>query len=106
KILQNFSGRHFSPDILKAFVKMLGVYPIGTMVRLSTNEIAIVTKINPETPAEPWVKVVYDTDGRALPAPYEANLSYEGEKKRTIAVTVNPTTVDIDLRAFFEKEAG
>ncbi|MBI5345178.1 MAG: HD-GYP domain-containing protein, partial [Deltaproteobacteria bacterium] len=47
KILQNFSGRHFSPDILKAFVKMLGVYPIGTMVRLSTNEIAIVTKINP-----------------------------------------------------------
>ncbi|MFQ5586853.1 MAG: HD-GYP domain-containing protein, partial [Thermodesulfobacteriota bacterium] len=39
KILNSLSGKHFDPDILQSFVNMLGVYPMGTMVRLATNEI-------------------------------------------------------------------
>ena len=102
-MLNNFSGRHFNPDVLQAFIGMIGVYPVGTMVRISTNEIGIVTKHNPDNAESPVVKVFFDAGGSALPSPLEVDLSSGGDK--TIISTVNPSTTSIDLGAFFEKEA-
>jgi HD-GYP domain-containing protein (c-di-GMP phosphodiesterase class II) len=36
------SGKHFDPVLLKIFVNMLGVYPIGTLLRLDTGEMGLV----------------------------------------------------------------
>lgn len=105
KIMSNFSGRHFNPDTLKAFINMLGLYPVGTMVRLSTNEIGMVTKVNQEDSGEyPVVKIVYDKDGGALASPYELDLAVK--KDVGIISTVNPAVTNTDLGAFFEKEAA
>lgn len=104
KVMSNFSGRHFSPDILKAFVSMIGVYPVGTMVRLTSNEIGVVTRINTEAPDHPIIKLLYDSDGRAYDPAMETNLSIK--KDRTIVSTVNPVTTATDLGSFFENEAA
>lgn len=104
KVMSNFSGRHFSPDILKAFVSMIGVYPVGTMVRLTSNEIGVVTRINTEAPDHPIIKLLYDSDGRAYDPAVETNLSIK--KDRTIVSTVNPVTTATDLGSFFENEAA
>ncbi len=104
KVMTNFSGRHFSPDTLKAFISMIGVYPVGTMVRLSSNEIGVVVKLNPEAMDAPTIKVLYDGEGKALEAPFELDLSIGND--RTIAATVNPSATATDLGAFFEKEAA
>ncbi|MCK5916028.1 MAG: HD-GYP domain-containing protein [Deltaproteobacteria bacterium] len=37
------SGKHFDPLLLKIFVNMLGVYPIGTLLRMDTGEMGLVT---------------------------------------------------------------
>ena len=42
------SGTEFNPVILKAFVNMMGVFPIGTLVALNTGEVGIVFDINPD----------------------------------------------------------
>jgi len=34
----------FDPILVKVFINMLGVYPVGTLLRLSTGELALVTK--------------------------------------------------------------
>ena len=47
------SGTEFNPVILKAFVNMMGVFPIGTLVALTTGEIGIVHDLNPGPQAPP-----------------------------------------------------
>ena len=103
KILDSFSGRHFNPDIMKAFVNMMGMYPVGTMVRFSTNEIGVVKKINMEAPERPVVKIIYGEDGHELDTFIEVDLLTDGG--REIITNVNPATTATDLAAFFENEA-
>ena len=85
---------------------MVGLYPVGTMVRLSTDEIGIITKTDGASSAAPVVKIVYDKDGAALDSPYEMDLSSEEDKDKSIIATVNPATVNVDIAAFFERQAG
>lgn len=104
KVMSNFSGRHFNPDILKAFINMIGLYPVGTMVRLSTNEIGLVLKIDAEAGDCPVIKVIYGKDGNEIDSPYELDLM--ADKEVSIVSTVNPATTNTDVSAFFEKEAA
>jgi len=38
------AGKDFDPILVKVFINMLGVYPVGTLLRLSTGELALVIK--------------------------------------------------------------
>ena len=104
KIMSNFSGRHFNPDILKSFMDMMGLYPLGTMVRLTTGELGVVTKLNEGAPEKPIVKILYGEDGAEVETPFEADLSTDS--RREIVTNVNPATTAVDLGAFVEKEAA
>ncbi|MBI5886203.1 MAG: HD-GYP domain-containing protein [Deltaproteobacteria bacterium] len=104
KVMQNFSGRHFNPDILNVFVSMIGAFPVGTLVRLSTNEVGVVTAVNKDAQDRPTLKAVYGPDGTALPDPVEVDLVKTTGK--SIISTVNPATLDFDIAAFFEHEAA
>jgi HD-GYP domain-containing protein (c-di-GMP phosphodiesterase class II) len=104
KILKNLSGKHFDPETVETFIKMLGLYPVGTMVRLSTNEVGIVIRINEEHSDRPTVKVVYDSDVNELEEPYEIDL-VERKAQISIVAPVDAISKDIDVGAFFEKEA-
>lgn len=106
KVMNNFSGRHFNPETLKSFINMIGVYPVGTMVRLTTNEVCMVTRVDAETPDSPTVKVLFDKDGNAQDEPFDVDLSSEVERDRRITALVNPATTDINIEAFFEKESS
>jgi hypothetical protein len=105
KILKKLAGKHFSAETVNAFESMIGLYPVGTMVRLSTNEVGVVTKINPELTDCPTVKVLYDKDSKELLEPYEIDLA---EKKESVSIIapVDPLTRNVDVGTFFEKEAG
>ena len=46
-MLEN-SGKDFDPILLKAFINMLGVYPVGTLVKLNTGEIGLVKENSQE----------------------------------------------------------
>lgn len=43
-IMMENSGKDFDPTLLKWFVNMIGVYPVGTLLKLDTGEIALVKK--------------------------------------------------------------
>ncbi|MBE9528552.1 MAG: HD-GYP domain-containing protein [Proteobacteria bacterium] len=103
KLMMTLSGRHFDPATLKTFVDMVGLYPVGTMLRLATGETAIVIKGNPDNAPCPVVKVVHDEDGNTLDDPIEVDLREDPD--RNIVATVNPATANIELADFFENEA-
>lgn len=59
KTLYNLSDSHFEKDLTYKFIKMIGVYPIGTCVRLDNNLIGIVTG-STDNLLQPMVRVFYD----------------------------------------------
>lgn len=53
------SGKHFDPVLLKMFVNMLGVYPIGTVLQLDSGEMGLaVHKSEHDDPARPMVQLL------------------------------------------------
>ena len=68
-------GTYFDPEVVKAFVQSVAVYPIGTEIALSTGQKAVVSSIDPAFPHRPNVRVLYDANGKQVTKPYEIRLS-------------------------------
>jgi len=62
------SGKEFHPLLLREFVKMMGVYPVGTLVALNTGELGLVVENNPEPSLllRPKVKLITDSQGNKV----------------------------------------
>lgn len=66
---------HFDPHVFQAFVKTVGIYPVGTLLRLHSGQLAVVTQQNPDKPLTPRVKVFYSPRARRRIQPYEVDLA-------------------------------
>ena len=89
----------FNPVLLKRFVNLMGLFPVGNLVRLNTEELAVVTAEHPTDPFRPQVKLLTDAKGALLEAPMLANTwdrDSRGEYPRAVVEAVDPETVDID----------
>ncbi|MCD6363225.1 MAG: HD domain-containing protein [Synergistetes bacterium] len=75
--LMAMSGTFFDKEIVEAFLKNVAVYPIGTTVRLSTGEIAVVSQVKRGLPMRPVVKIIKSSEGKELDLPVELDLSTE-----------------------------
>ncbi len=75
--LMGMSGTFFDKDVVEAFLKNVAVYPVGTTVRLSTGEIAVVSQVKRGLPTRPVVKIVRSSKGEELDLPVELDLSLE-----------------------------
>jgi HD-GYP domain-containing protein (c-di-GMP phosphodiesterase class II) len=96
-------SRGFDPTIVKAFVNMMGIYPIGTLCILDSGELAVVVAPSPD-PEElhrPLVRIVSDSSGRRLPEPPLVDLSESlevtGRPARTIVKTTDPDKYNIKV---------
>ena len=61
------NSRRFDPDILRYFIKSMGIYPLGSIVMLNSSTVARVIKGNPEAPLRPIVITLIDSDGKEYP---------------------------------------
>jgi putative nucleotidyltransferase with HDIG domain len=59
---------HFDDRIFSAFVKFVGIYPVGSLVRLSSNELALVTEQGRGSLVRPIVRSFYSIESnRTMP---------------------------------------
>jgi putative nucleotidyltransferase with HDIG domain len=81
-MLNEQAGTAFEPTLLRRFVTLMGIFPVGTLVRLTTGEIGVVTAEHPSDPLRPQVKLVRDESGAALPEPRTVDTSARDDRGR------------------------
>ena len=89
----------FNQTLLRRFVNLMGLFPIGTIVRLNTAEVGVVTAEHPEDPFRPQVKIIFDDKGARLEYEQLVNTwerDPRGEFPRAVVETVDPDTVELD----------
>lgn len=64
KNLLSDNSRRFDPDVLKAFVRSMGIYPIGSIVVLNNAAIARVVDTHADAPLRPKIKLIVDEFGK------------------------------------------
>ena len=94
EIMRKLAGKSLDPDLVELLVQSLGVYPVGTMVRLSTMEVGMVTGTPDGGKGEPKVAILFDRSGNPLAVPRGVDLKESdpssGRLRRMIIGTVNP----------------
>lgn len=63
KVLYDQKGKAFQEELVVEFIEAIGLYPLGTMVKLSSGETAIVVKNNPDRRLKPEVMIIKDSKG-------------------------------------------
>ncbi|MET0508486.1 MAG: HD-GYP domain-containing protein [Burkholderiaceae bacterium] len=79
--LYEWSGTSFHEPMVEAFVQAVGVFPVGSLVELSSAEIAVVVAHNRIRRLEPKVLILSTPEKTPLPQPVERDLHQEGRKK-------------------------
>jgi hypothetical protein len=99
------SGKDFDPAIVKVFINMIGVFPLGTLALLNTHEMGIVTQIQEDTELidRPKVCLIYYSDGEYRKGKVvdlrEAD-GASGDFKRSIVRTLDPNEYNINVAEF------
>jgi len=101
-IMRRISGTSLNGYLVGKFEEMMGQYPVGTLVRLDNNEIALVVRPHPMESKAPAVKVVIDAAGNTLERPRLESLApSDGSRYASIVATVDPLLKNIDVSRCF-----
>ena len=104
------SGTEFNPVILKVFVNMLGAFPIGSLVALTTGEVGIVHDVNPDPKLllRPSVKLITDAAGNKVDGEVVDLAERDprtGRFPRTIATALDPAKYGVEVSDYFLAQA-
>jgi HD-GYP domain-containing protein (c-di-GMP phosphodiesterase class II) len=80
KKMAEWKDGHFDETIFQAFVKTIGIYPSGTLLKLKSGRLAVVTEQGTQSLLTPTIKVFYSCNSKA-PIPRKLiNLAQSNEQ--------------------------
>ena len=98
--------RGYDAIVVKAFINLIGIYPVGTCVILDTYEVALVHSANPDVTHvhRPVVRVVTTPEGGVQHPGFLADLALrdaEGNLPRSIVKVTDPVKYGINVSDYF-----
>lgn len=99
KKLIEWSIFHLDKDMVYDFIRCLSVYPVGTLVELSTGRAGVVIEANRRQPKHPKVRVFYNTRHHHQVEPFVVDLS-QPKAEADIINTLDSRQLKIDIRPF------
>ncbi|GBG03366.1 cyclic di-GMP phosphodiesterase [Azospira sp. I13] len=82
KKMAEWADGHFDPRVFQAFVKSLGIYPIGSFVRLESGRLGVVVEQSEKSLLAPRVKVFFSSKSNSYIAPELIDLARPGIKDK------------------------
>lgn len=100
KILLKSAGTHFDEFLVQQFVKCIGVHPVGSLVRTTSDKIAMVMGLNEGQPLNPVIKIFYSLRSNHFLTPKDVDLS-ANHVDEEIQSAVRPEDFKINYEKFF-----
>ena len=88
--MAEWANGHFDGKVFQAFVKSLGIYPIGSLVKLTSGRLGVVVSQTTKSLTTPCVKVFYSTKSSMRIVPEVIDLSSDKTNEK-IANREDPT---------------
>jgi putative nucleotidyltransferase with HDIG domain len=85
KKLLEWSKFHFNPEMVQTFIRTLGIYPSGSLVRLNSNRLGIVLEQHAEKMLQPRIKVFYHAEKHYYLPPEEIDLARPGCQDKIVS---------------------
>jgi HD-GYP domain-containing protein (c-di-GMP phosphodiesterase class II) len=98
-LLASAAGHGLDPRAVGAFQRLLGRFPVGSLVRLSSDEVAVVVRQTAAHPDRPTVLVLLDRTGTPVEVE-ERDLAVDPEVTPRVAERLDPELLGIDLPRF------
>ncbi len=92
-------NNHLDATLVDQFIKCMGVYPVGTLVELSSNKLAIVESKNSHDPVNPIVRSFYNAEEKHYEESQDIDLSDEED---FIVKGVKPDDFNLDMNKIIE----
>jgi HD-GYP domain-containing protein (c-di-GMP phosphodiesterase class II) len=104
-VMYGMREKDFHPTMVERFIKCLGIYPVGSLVRLSDGRHALVWSSNAQSPLLPTVKAAFDDAMHPIPAEL-VDLAVCGDASAgpmlTIEEAVDPRPFNVDIPAVMQ----
>ncbi len=100
KLLKMANDNLLDPKLINSFIKCLGVYPIGSMVTLNSELLAIVESHNLKDPLRPKIRVLYDTKQNYFVKTSQLDLAHD--KSLSIERLVDVSEFKLDINKIIE----
>ena len=101
KLLLNDSPSAYDGKLVEQLIQCLGLYPVGTLVKLNGGKLGLISKLNPKTPLQPFVRVFYNTRLNQTIAIEEIDLS-KPKYNDQIDCCIKPKEFGLNLIKFFK----
>ena len=82
--------RRFDPDVIKAFIQTMGIYPIGSIILLNNGAMAKVVDVQGTAPLRPKIKILADEFGTVFKQDEGEIIDLLVEKSLFIARAIDP----------------
>ena len=82
--MAEWSGPHFDPVVFQAFVKSIGIYPVGTLVKLESGRLGVVVEQEEKSLLAPKVKVFFSTKSQSYIPPQVLDLAGPGLRDKIV----------------------
>lgn len=83
--MAEWCGGHFDSRVFQAFVKCIGIYPIGSLVRLASGRLGVVVEQSGGSLLTPCVKVFFSTRSQSHIPPEVIDLSLPAAKDKIVS---------------------
>lgn len=99
-LMYGWTPQSFPADLIEAFIRCLGIYPIGSIVELDSGEVGVVTTMNLAQRLKPIVMLVLNARKQAYPVRKLVNLAAFDEVHRVnIKRILQSNAYGIDVRS-------
>lgn len=101
KILLKDAPEKYDAELVQRFIKCVGIYPVGSLVKLTNEQVGMVVKQRDDKPLKPVVKVFYSVRGSHYIAPKDIDLS---NSQYDVERAVTASELGLDFNRFFDEK--
>lgn len=99
RILQEVNAQKFETEVVRALLRVMGLFPVGSWVRMSDGSMARVVAPNQQSYTRPVVSIVFDPSGKELKPPHPIDLGDpRNADLRVVEPLPAPKNIEQDLR--------